>query len=104
MQQTEDAAHVEKIGISHDNTLKKASDCITVLIPQPSDDLEDTLNWSQEKKWITLCVVAYCAIMPDMQAAFGIPLVPAQAIEWGISIDEAGRSVSGCVFVSDDRA
>ncbi|OBT97709.1 hypothetical protein VE01_05026 [Pseudogymnoascus verrucosus] len=97
--QTEDAAHVEKIGISHDNTLKKASDCITILIPQPSDDPEDTLNWSQEKKWVMLSVVAYCAVMPDMQAAFGIPLVPAQAIEWGISIDEAGRSVSGCVFM-----
>ena len=77
-----------------------APDGVTILIPQPSNDPEDPLNWSQKKKWVTLGVVAYCAIMPDMQAAFGIPLVPAQALDWGISIDDAGRSVSGCVFVS----
>ena len=46
--------------LGHANTrhLKTSSDGRTILIPQPSDDPNDPLNWSQTKKNIILLVVS----------------------------------------------
>jgi hypothetical protein len=38
--------------------LKTSSDGRTILIPQPSNDPNDPLNWSQAKKNVILCVVS----------------------------------------------
>lgn len=44
--------------------LKLAKDNRTVLIPQPSDDPNDPLNWSSAKKLTTLLVVSATAFLP----------------------------------------
>lgn len=90
---------MEKFEQQELTALKKARDGVTILIPQPSNDPNDPLNWSRRKKWSIMAIVAYCAAMPDMQAGFGIPLVVPQAIYWDISITDSGRSMSGNVFV-----
>jgi hypothetical protein len=43
--------------------VKLASDGITVLIPQPSDDLEDVLNWSAGKKYRVLLSLVIASLV-----------------------------------------
>jgi len=40
----------------------------TVLIPQPSDDPRDPLNWSFKRKAAILLVLSFCAFGGDFQA------------------------------------
>jgi hypothetical protein len=42
---------------------KLASDGKTVLIPQPSDDLEDVLNWSAGKKYRVLLSLVIASLV-----------------------------------------
>ena len=56
---------------------KLAPDNRTVLIPQPSDDPNDPLNWSQTKKNIVLAVVSACTFLPDYGSVTGaVTLIP----------------------------
>ncbi len=58
-------------------TPKLAADDRTVLIPQPSDDPNDPLNWSQKKKNIVLAVVCACTFLPDYGSVTGaVTLIP----------------------------
>ena len=43
--------------------LKLASDGKTVLIPQPSDDLDDPLNWSLTKKHVVLAPLIFASLV-----------------------------------------
>ncbi|KAL8930413.1 MAG: hypothetical protein Q9208_000597 [Pyrenodesmia sp. 3 TL-2023] len=80
-------------------SVKLAHDGQTVLIPQPSDDPDDPLNWSQSKKHILLAVVCACTFLPDYGSATGaITLIP-QAAEYGITPDEVNHSQSGNQFM-----
>lgn len=54
-----------------DRTIKLAKDGHTRLIPQPSDDAHDPLNWSWGKKHLILFIVAYSALLPDYGSATG---------------------------------
>jgi hypothetical protein len=47
-----------ELGHASTRHLKTSSDGRTILIPQPSDDPNDPLNWSQAKKNVILCVVS----------------------------------------------
>ncbi|GAA5976187.1 hypothetical protein JCM11641_001075 [Rhodosporidiobolus odoratus] len=74
--------------------LKTAADGKTVLVPQPSDDPRDPLNWPQWKKHTILLIVALAAFVGDYQSGSGIPLLSAQAEEWGMTpneVNEAGN-------------
>ena len=54
-----------------------ASDGRTVLIPQPSSDPDDVLNWAWKKKHIILFVVAATSFLPDYGSATGaVTLIP----------------------------
>jgi hypothetical protein len=54
-----------------------ANDGKTVLIPQPSSDPNDVLNWSWQKKHAILFVVAATAFLPDYGSATGaVTLIP----------------------------
>ncbi len=54
-----------------------ANDGKTVLIPQPSSDPNDTLNWSRLKKHTILFVIAATAFLPDYGSATGaVTLIP----------------------------
>lgn len=57
--------------------LKLAKDGHTVLIPQPSDDPNDPLNWSPVKKHVVLLVVSFASFLPDYGSAVGaVTLIP----------------------------
>ncbi|GJN89514.1 hypothetical protein Rhopal_002501-T1 [Rhodotorula paludigena] len=74
--------------------LKTAKDGKTVLVPQPSDDPRDPLNWPEWKKTAILLLVAFAAFVGDFQSGAGIPLLPVQGEEWGLSpnkVNEAGN-------------
>lgn len=44
-------------------------------------------------------ISVYSTLMTDMTSAWPIPLVIAQSEYWGISTTNAGRNISGNVFV-----
>jgi hypothetical protein len=57
--------------------LKLAPDGKTILIPQPSDDPHDPLNWSWFKKHLTLIIISMTAFLPDYGSATGaVALIP----------------------------
>jgi hypothetical protein len=57
----------------------------TILVPQPSDDPNDPLNWSETKKNLILFTISIAAFIADFQAAVGAPDLPTQAAEWHMS-------------------
>ena len=76
-----------------------ANDGKTVLIPQPSSDPNDSLNWSWQKKHTILFVIAATAFLPDYGSATGaVTLIP-QSIEWNLSQDYVNHSQVGNVFM-----
>ena len=79
--------------------LKLAEDKKTILIPQPSDDPEDTLNWSQAKKHLVLFIISACAFLPDYGSATGAVTLLPQAEIWHMSEDEVNHSQVGNVFM-----
>lgn len=57
--------------------VKLAKDGKTRLIPQPSDDLNDPLNWTWRTKNLILATVAFAALLPDYGSATGaVTLLP----------------------------
>lgn len=61
----------------YDGNVKLASDGKTVLIPQPSDDPGEPLNWAQSKKIRILIIISTISFLPEFGSALGIPaLVP----------------------------
>ena len=57
--------------------IKKASDGKIVLIPQPSEDAHDPLNWPSWKKTMILYIVSLTAFTGDYGSAIGgITLLP----------------------------
>ncbi|CAK7210190.1 hypothetical protein SBRCBS47491_000693 [Sporothrix bragantina] len=79
--------------------LKRAPDGRTILIPQPSEDPNDPLNWSWTVKHLTLLIVACTAFLPDYGSATGAVTLIAQAAEWGMTQDEVNHSQAGNVFM-----
>lgn len=76
-----------------------AADGKTVLIPQPSQDSNDPLNWTPVKKHIILFVVSATAFLPDYGSATGaVTLLPQSAI-WGLSPNVVNHSQVGNVFM-----
>jgi hypothetical protein len=66
-----------QLGLSPDAKLKTAKDGKTVLIPQPTDDPRDPLNWPAWRKHITLLVICIAGAMGDYGSAAGaITLLP----------------------------
>jgi MFS family permease len=55
------------------------------LIPQPSEDPKDPLNWSTFKKHSILLIVAFAAFAGDFGSGAGIPPVVLQSKEWKLS-------------------
>ncbi|GAD95174.1 major Facilitator Superfamily protein [Paecilomyces variotii No. 5] len=79
--------------------LKLAPDGKTVLIPQPSDDPNDTLNWSRARKHLVLFIISAVAFLPDYGSATGaVTLIP-QAEIWHMSQDTVNHSQVGNVFM-----
>lgn len=58
---------------------KVGHDGNTVLIPTPTNDPNDPLNWKETKKRIILGVIAYIAFLPDFGSSAGLPAFIPQA-------------------------
>ena len=76
--------YIVDVSLIQDKTLverlKLAKDGRTILIPQPSDDPNDPLNWSWWKKHVTLIVISMTAFLPDYGSATGaVALIPQAA-------------------------
>ena len=61
------------------------------MIPQPTDDPQDPLNWSPFKKHALLLLVAFGSFCGDFGACAGIPAILVQAKEWDISPNRANQ-------------
>ncbi|KAI9800786.1 MAG: hypothetical protein M1833_003203 [Piccolia ochrophora] len=79
--------------------LKLARDGHTILIPQPSDDPHDPLNWSQFRKHVVLIIISCTAFLPDYGSATGAVTLLPQAEIWRMSEDEVNHSQVGNVFM-----
>ena len=60
--------------------LQTAQDGKTVLIPQPSSDPNDPLNWSRLKKHVILLVITVAAFLPDFGSSIGVVALLPQAV------------------------
>ncbi|KAI9756556.1 MAG: pyruvate dehydrogenase complex dihydrolipoamide acetyltransferase component (E2) [Chaenotheca gracillima] len=76
---------VNKLEDGDSGSIKLARDGHTVLVPQPSTDPEDPLNWSWFKKHAILLVVAYTAFIADFSSAAGVATIVVQGEEWNMS-------------------
>ncbi|KAI5917617.1 major facilitator superfamily domain-containing protein [Camillea tinctor] len=70
-------------------SLKVGSDGHTVLLPQPTDDPNDPLNWSWLRKHLVLFTVAWAALCTDFNATAGSAIIFQQAELWHISPNRA---------------
>ena len=79
--------------------LKLAPDGRTILIPQPSDDPNDPLNWSPFRKHLVLIIISMTAFLPDYGSATGAVTLLPQAAVWKLSPDYVNHSQVGNVFM-----
>ncbi|KAK5128869.1 hypothetical protein LTR85_000202 [Meristemomyces frigidus] len=82
----------EKLGAG--DSLKTAGDGHTVLIPQPTDDRNDPLNWSPWKKHAILLTISFISFLPDFGTAAGSVTQIPQAKSWHISVTTIQQSVA----------
>lgn len=83
---------------AHSN-LKHAPDGTTILLPQPSDDKNDPLNWSWTKKHLILIIISMTAFLPDYGSATGAVTLLPQAAIWNLTPDYVNHSQVGNVFM-----
>lgn len=68
---------ISNVKIEDRGSLKTTKDGVTVLLPQPSDDPRDPLNWSPVKKHVILFIISFAAFLPDYGSATGaVTLLP----------------------------
>ena len=79
-------------------SLKTAADGHTVLIPQPTDDPNDPMNWSSIKKHIILFVISAIAFLPDYGSSLGaVTLIP-QSMQWHLPEAIVQHNLVGNLF------
>ncbi|KAJ4516473.1 hypothetical protein HRR83_001807 [Exophiala dermatitidis] len=79
--------------------LKRARDGHTILLPQPSSDPHDPLNWSHFKKHVILIIISMAAFLPDYGSATGAVTLLPQATVWNMTPDHVNHSQVGNVFM-----
>ncbi|VUC26984.1 unnamed protein product [Clonostachys rosea] len=83
-------------------SLKFASDGHTVLLPQPTDNTYDPLNWSWARKHLVLFTVAWAALTADVTAAAGSAIIFPQAEQWHITPGRANDPNAIAVLLNSD--
>ena len=68
----DNGAHLLDARLLQGENIQATPDGKTILIPQPSSDPNDPLNWSQWKKNIILFVISVVGFMPDYVSSIGI--------------------------------
>jgi len=79
--------------------LKRARDGHTILLPQPSSDPNDPLNWSRFKKHLILIIISMTAFLPDYGSATGAVTLLPQSVVWNMTPDHVNHSQVGNVFM-----
>lgn len=79
--------YVTDITDDRSGNVKTAVDGHTVLIPQPSDDPRDPLNWSSVRKHVILFIIGFAAFLPDYGSATGAVTLLPQARSVSTKID-----------------
>ncbi|CCX08386.1 major facilitator superfamily domain-containing protein [Pyronema domesticum] len=67
-------------------------------VPVWDDNSLDPLKWSPKKKNLILAVMCYMSFLTDFLAGIGVPMMLPQSKEWGISLVDAARSMTGNTF------
>jgi MFS family permease len=94
----DEAALRRELGLPDDAVLKKSPEGI-VLIPQPTDDPRDPLNWGLWKKRTVMIMLAITAFTCDFSAAIGSPAIIPQAREWNTVPAMVNRATAGNTFM-----
>ncbi|PNH48188.1 hypothetical protein VD0004_g318 [Verticillium dahliae] len=89
-----EAGVILRVDTAADTGLRLAKDGHTVLLPQPTDDKDDPLNWPSWKKHAVLFVVAWGAFCADFTSAAGSAPILLQAQEWHESISRVNETNS----------
>ena len=84
----------QKLGLAADVPLKKSKKGV-VLIPQPTDDPEDPLNWTALKKAAILLVLGVNAATSDYSAATGASALLPQATQWQTDPNTVNHATAG---------
>jgi hypothetical protein len=72
-----DGLLVDTRNLTDGTAYKTTKDGHTILIPQPTDDPQDPLNWSQGTKHLILLVISATAFLADYGSATGaVTLIP----------------------------
>ncbi|KAF2429212.1 MFS general substrate transporter [Tothia fuscella] len=90
---SEDDSNVSSAGLK---TTKNGS---TVLIPQPSDDPHDPLNWSWMKKHTVFLTLLPGCFLTDWVITWGSVLFEQQAPGWHMTVPDVANSISGAIFM-----
>ncbi|KAI9695510.1 MAG: hypothetical protein M1836_006427 [Candelina mexicana] len=86
-----DAARLDGYDLS---SIKVAPDGHTVLVPQPTDDPNDPLNWSWRKKHVILLVVSLSSFLADYSGTAAVPCIVLQGKEWKMNPERVNFSTS----------
>ncbi|KAB2577920.1 putative MFS-type transporter [Lasiodiplodia theobromae] len=81
------------------SNVKTTADGSTVLIPQPSDDPDDPLNWSWKKKHIVFGALMLPSFLTDFGVTYGAVIFEQQAQTWDMSVAATANSISGALFM-----
>lgn len=79
--------------------VKTTKDGKTKLIPQPSDDPQDPLNWSWTKKHAVFLAMIPGCLLTDWTLTWGSTVFQLQAPEWHMTIPAVANSISGGIFM-----
>ncbi|RMX76394.1 hypothetical protein D0869_10762 [Hortaea werneckii] len=77
-----------------DGSLKTANDGHTILVPQPSENPNDPLNWPWWKKHAVLLTISFVSFLPDFGTAMGSVTQIPQAKAWHMSKATIQESVA----------
>ena len=80
-------------------TLKTAKDGHTTLIPQPSDDPRDPLNWTWLKKHAVLLTLLPGCLLSDGILTYGSTMFQQQAMTWHMTPLDTSHSINGGIFM-----
>lgn len=69
----------------------------TILIPQPSDNKNDPLNWSWLKKNTTFWALLVASLLSDLVIYYDLPLLYDQAYEWDRSVKQVQGSTAAAL-------
>ena len=82
------------------HNLKTTADGSIILIPQPSNDPSDPLNWSKWHKIKVLVALTVASFLSDFGVTYGAAVFPEQAMTWNMSVPAVANSINPSIFMN----